>query len=393
MTLAGGDPFERITNNTQITLLTPIAGGGARGAYPIVIECSTNIPADWPASGWATVDQEIFHYSGKVGATLTGCYGGEQDTAEIAHAAGAYVGLYITRDSYWPLQDAASGLAVYKDSVVAALTFGIKPGWLKCGNGSYFYAGAVGIAVGGPATTYVSAHVNAAGTVTINLSVAGFGDYYPLAIVTSDATTVTAIEDCRPRGSDPGNQEFALYTVRDGYETAGVIIPPAIPAIDTIYFQKLYFDGPNIKNIGEYSVGLMASGAPAGGLISLALYYSDDGGATMTFLAASNVDSIGLDLFPTGLVIGTLGALVASRTDRWNFRQWFLALQGDAAAVGAGYTFAGYSGVNTLLAPLALPDIMYPVFSEGAPHGGGIVTWPTPINPIVSQSLFWGKVT
>lgn len=390
MTLAGGDPFLLIPNNAELALLTPIPGAGR--AYPMIVECASAIPAGWPTAGWVTVDQEIFRYTGKAGATLTGCTGEQQDTALIAHGAIAPVGLYITRDTYWPVINRASALAVYKLTVTATLTVGVKPGYLQCGDQAFYFAGGAAAGMAPAATSYITAKVNAAGAVVITSNTVGFiQNEIPLATVVTDATNVTSVTDARPHGGNPGNQEHALYTIRDCWDLGlGAVSPVTIPVALNIYMQKLYFDSPNISTVSQYEIGISILGAmPQLGLVSAALYYSDDDGATMVYQAGSNVNSVPLvGCLPAGQLVLPPGAGFDIRSDRQGGRQWYLALQFDAAAVVENWTFAGYGQVNTLLAP----TLMYPVYDGGA--SGGINTWPTPIAaPAPSTVLFWGKVT
>lgn len=390
MTLAGGDPYILIPNNAELALLTPIAGAGR--SYPMIIECASAIPSSWPSEGWVTVDQEIFRYTGKAGATLTGCTGEQQDTALIAHGAGAPVGLYVTRDTYWPLVNRCAAMAVYKDSVGASLSIGVKPGFVQCGDLVFNHPGSTSHALTASSTNYVECYVDAAGGVVIAVNTTGWtNDYFPLATVVTDGSDVISINDCRAEvGANPGNQEHALYTIRDEW-TVAFGGAPIIAVPLNIYLQKIYFDGPNVRTVNQYEIGIrVLGGAPQLGVVSLALYYSDDFGTTLVYQAGSNADNVPLvGALPTGLLTAVpAGAPFSIRSDRQNVRQWYLAIQGDAAANGEGWQFAGFTTVNTLLAPAQ----MYPVYDGGA--SGGINNWPTPIaGPGISTSLFWGKIT
>lgn len=69
---------------------------GAHDAVVTTITLTANVPTSWPTVGAVTIDDEIIHYTGKSGATLTGCTRGAQSTAAASHADQARVGFYLT---------------------------------------------------------------------------------------------------------------------------------------------------------------------------------------------------------------------------------------------------------------------------------------------------------
>lgn len=395
MTITGGDPFIKIPNNAVLALLVAIPAVGR--VYPMTIEVSATVPADWPTSGWVTVDQEIFRYTGVSGASLTGCRGEQQDSAAITHAVGARVGLYYTRDTYWPVIDSVSALAVYADTVPVALTVRVKPGRLVCGSLAANYEDDKVIAVADNATTYIEAYL-AADTVAYSINQVGWtGDYFPLATVTAAGGRITDITPYSGRGVDVGNQEHALYTYRDWHDATifGALgfFPTGSGSVPlNVYLAKIYFDGPNLKAVNLYDIAIQQLGAmPRAGRVSLALYYSDDNGLNFTFLAGSQTNSIQLSMFAgTGLVTAAPAAPgFKIRSDRQNKRQWFLAFQYDLVTATEAWNMVGMQGINKT-AGLA-PARMYPVFNGGA--SGGIQMWPAEIAaPPATNYLLWGKV-
>lgn len=71
---------------------------GAHTDAVTTITLAATVPSSWPTTGAVTIDNEIVKYTGKSGATLTGCTRGTQDTTAAAHSDGATVRFGISKE-------------------------------------------------------------------------------------------------------------------------------------------------------------------------------------------------------------------------------------------------------------------------------------------------------
>ena len=88
--LALADVFGEMPNFPEMVL------SGAHNNSVTTITLTATVLATWPTVGGVTIDSERITYTGKSGATLTGCTRGAEGTTAASHADQARVGMYLT---------------------------------------------------------------------------------------------------------------------------------------------------------------------------------------------------------------------------------------------------------------------------------------------------------
>lgn len=92
--LAATDLGTPVVNFQELVL------SGDHTAVVTTITLTATVPATWPTAGRVTIDTEVIIYTGKTGATLTGCTRGSEGTTAATHSSAAIVGMYWTADQF-----------------------------------------------------------------------------------------------------------------------------------------------------------------------------------------------------------------------------------------------------------------------------------------------------